>query len=130
MTKIVYALRAFPGIERAEKSSEFWGRCETRTGDALPICAALDPERSGEIFYTPAKGWVLEESEEEIATGHGSVQPYDRLVPVIVLPPGRAAHAALTGPDATAIPMQRIAAMLTGWLGVPPPSSLPPQATR
>jgi type I phosphodiesterase/nucleotide pyrophosphatase len=130
MTKIVYALRAFPGIARAEKSSEFWGHCETRTGDAFLICITLDPERSGEIFYMPDKGWVLEESEEAIATGHGSLQPYDRQVPVIVLPPGRAAHAPLMGPDADAIPMQRIAPMLAGWLGVPAPSSIRPHAVK
>ena len=124
MTKIVYALRSFPGIERVEKSSEFWGHCETRTGDAFLICNTLDPERSGEIFYMPAKGWVLEEGDELVATGHGSLQPYDRQVPVIVLSPGRAVHAALTGPDATTIPMVRIAPVLAGWLGVPPPTSL------
>jgi len=39
MTKIVYALRAFPGIDRAEKSSEFWGHCETRTGERTPDSA-------------------------------------------------------------------------------------------
>ena len=130
MTKIVYALRAFPGIERAEKSADFWGHCETRTGDAIPLCIALDPERSGEILYMPARGWVLEEGEEAIATSHGSLQPYDREVPVIVLPPGRAAHAAPTGPDAGAIPIQRIAPMLAGWLGVPSPTTLRPPATR
>ena len=124
MTKIVYALRAFPGIARAEKSAEFWGHCDTRTGEAFLICVALDPERSGEIFYMPARGWVLEEGDERVATGHGSLQPYDRQVPVIVLAPGRTAHAAPRAPDAGALPMQQIAPMLASWLGVPPPSSL------
>jgi hypothetical protein len=125
MTKIVYALRSFPGLERVEKTAEFWGHCETRTGDAFLICITLDPERSGDIVYMPARGWVLEDSEEIVATGHGSLQPYDRLVPVIVLPPGRIAHPALAGPDQTPIEMARIATVLARWLGVPPPSSLP-----
>jgi len=43
---------------------------------------------------------------------------------VIVLPPGRAPHAAQTAPDAV-IPMTRIATILARWLGVAPPSSLP-----
>lgn len=124
MTKIVYALRAFPGIERADKSGDLWGHCETRTGEAQRICVALDPERSGEIFYMPARGWVLEEGDEVVATGHGSLQPYDRQVPVIVLAPGRTAHAAAIAPDATTVPMQQIAPMLAGWLGVPPPSQV------
>src|SRR5262249_29658955 len=112
MTKIVYALRSFPGLERVEKSAEFWGHCETRSRDAFLICISLDPERSGEIVYLPAKGWVLEDADEAIATGHGSLHPYDRQVPVIVLPPGRTPHAALTAPDATTIAMARIAPML------------------
>ena len=123
-TKIVYALRSFPGIERAEKSAEMWGHCETRTGDALAICAALDPERSGEIMYLPANGWVLQDASEPLATGHGSMAPYDRRVPVLVLPPGRARHSALAAPETAMIPMTRIATMLAHWLGVTPPASL------
>lgn len=128
MTKIVYALRSFPGLERVEKTAQLWGRCEARTGDAFLLCATLDPERSGEIIFLPARGWVLEGAREPVATNHGSLQPYDRLVPVLVLPPGRARHVALAGPDHAAVEMGRIATVLAGWLGVPPPSSLPPSA--
>ncbi|TMQ10321.1 MAG: hypothetical protein E6J90_36500 [Deltaproteobacteria bacterium] len=124
MTKIAYALRSFPGIARAEKTADFWGHCDTRTGDALLICLMLDPERSGEIFYLPARGWVFQDASEHVATSHGSLQPYDRLVPVILVPPGRTAHAALTAPDQTLLPMTRIATILAHWLGAPPPSSL------
>ena len=124
MTKIVYALRAFPGLARVEKSADFWGHCETRTGDAFLLCTTLDPERSGEIIYLPAPGWILQDANENIATGHGSMQSYDRLVPVIMLPPGRAPHATLTKPDDATIQTVRIATVLARWLGVTPPSSL------
>jgi hypothetical protein len=124
MTKIVFALRSFPGLERVEKSADFWGRCETRTGDAFVLCSTLDPERSGEILYLPARGWVLQDSEDGLATGHGSMQPYDRLVPVIMLAPGRVPHAAPAKPDDTTIQMVRIATVLARWLGVTPPTSL------
>jgi hypothetical protein len=124
MTKIVYALRAFPGIERAEKSADFWGHCETRTGDAFLLCITLDPERSGEILYLPARGWVIQDSEDAVASGHGSLQPYDRLVPLLMLPPGRVPHAALARPDDTTIQLIRVATVLARWLGVTPPSSL------
>jgi len=124
MTKIVYALRAFPGLLRVEKSADFWGHCETRTGDAFLLCITLDPERSGEIIYLPAPGWIVQEADDGLATGHGSMQPYDRLVPVIMLPPGRASHAALTRPDDATIQMVRISTVLARWLGVTPPSSL------
>jgi len=123
-TKIVYALRSFPGIQRVEKSAEMWGHCETRTGEALAICVALDPERSGEIMYLPANGWVLQDASEPLATGHGSMASYDRRVPVLVLPPGRARHSALAAPETAMIPMTRIATMLARWLGVMPPASL------
>jgi hypothetical protein len=125
MTKIVYALRSFPGIARVEKTAEFWGHCDDRTGDALLICLMLDPERSGEIVYLPTSGWVLQDSAEVVATGHGSLQSYDRQVPVVLLPPGRTAHAARTRPDQTPIEMAQIATVLARWLGVPPPSTLP-----
>ncbi|HEU4735153.1 MAG TPA: alkaline phosphatase family protein [Kofleriaceae bacterium] len=125
LTKIVYALRSFPGLARVEKSSDFWGRCETRTGDALALCVALDPERSGEVVFLPAAGWVLESADEPVATNHGSLQAYDRQVPVILLPPGRIRHAALTAPDSTTIPLVRVATILARWLGVTPPSALP-----
>lgn len=124
MTKIVYALRSFPGIARVEKTAELWGHCETRTGDARAICLALDPERSGEIIYLPAPGWVLQDASEPLATGHGSLQPYDVLVPVILLPPDRTPHAALAVPTAT-FDMAQVAPVLARWLGVPPPSTLP-----
>jgi hypothetical protein len=123
-TKIVYALRSFPGIERVEKSAELWGHCETRTGEAFALCAALDPERSGEILYLPARGWILDDADEVVATNHGSMQPYDRLVPVILVPPGRTPHAALRGPDASPIQMTRVATVLARWLGATPPSEL------
>ena len=53
------------------------------------------------------------------------INDYDRLVPVIMLEPGRAPHAPLDHPDATTIHMVRIATVLARWLGVPPPTTLP-----
>jgi hypothetical protein len=123
LTKIVYALRSFPGIERVEKTADLWGHCETRTGDALALCISLDPGRSGEVMYLPARGWILQEPDEILATGHGSMHPYDRQVPVILLPPDRTSHVALEAPDATTIQMVRISTILTRWLGISPPAS-------
>ncbi len=122
--KIMLALRAFPGIARVEKTADFAGNCETRKGDARVICDALDAERSGEIVYLPAPGWILHEGTEPTATAHGSAQLYDRLVPVIELAPGRAGHAPLAAPDATRVPMTAIAPLLAKWLGVAAPSTI------
>ena len=125
LKKIMFALRSYPGIELVAKTADFAGRCDTRTGAAAAYCLMLDPERSGEIFFLPKRGWIFQEQAEPLATAHGSFHDYDREVPVIVLPPGRRAHAALAKPDAAVIPMVRIASILAGWLGVPPPLSLP-----
>jgi hypothetical protein len=123
--KIVLALRSFPGLERVERTADVMGHCETRSGDALAICMALDPERSGEVLYLPAPGWVMEDESEHIATGHGSIHAYDREVPLLILEPGRTPHAALDAPDPARVSMVRISTILARWLGVTPPLSLP-----
>jgi len=131
--RVMFGLRAFPGIAQVGRVSDYAGHCETRTGDALALCLALDPERSGDLFYLPAPGWILQDAGEPTATAHGSMHDYDRLVPVILLDPERHTHAPETHPGSTirrlepagAIEMVRIAAILARWLGVPPPTTLP-----
>ncbi len=122
LKKIVFALRSFPGIARVERTADFAGHCETRTGDAFLLCLTLDPERSGEVLWMPAPGWIT--MSETNATAHGSLNAYDRLVPVIMLPPGRTAHAPHTKASDTTIQMIRVATVLAGWLGVPSPTTL------
>ncbi|MBA3392174.1 MAG: alkaline phosphatase family protein [Deltaproteobacteria bacterium] len=125
-TKIIHALRSFPGLERVERTADFAGNCARRTGDALMICLGLDAERSGEIFYLPRAGWVLHEKASPPATAHGSQHAYDREVPVIVLASDRAAaHPPLATPSTTPMPMVQISKILAGWLGITPPSALP-----
>jgi hypothetical protein len=114
--KIVLALRAIPGLERVERTANVAGHCETRTGNALAICLALDVERSGDVFYMPADGYVMEDEDDPVTTAHGSIHAYDRRVPLIIT--GGPPHAPLAGPDGTVIPMAQIAPMLAGWLGV------------
>ena len=123
--KIVFALRAFPGLARVERTADFAGHCEQRTGDAFRLCLTIDPQRSGEVIYVPAEGWTVGSADEPHATAHGSLHDYDRLVPVIMLPPGRTPHAALAHPGDTTIQMVRIATVLARWLGITPPQSLP-----
>ena len=123
--KIVFALRSFPGLARVERTSDFAGHCEQRTGEAFLLCLTIDPQRSGEVLYLPADGWTVGSTEEPHATAHGSLHAYDRLVPVIMLPPGRTPHAALAHPSDTTIQMIRISTVLSRWLGIAPPQSLP-----
>jgi hypothetical protein len=131
LRKIVLALRAIPGLGRVEKTADFAGQCDKRSGDALALCLAVDPVNSGEILYVPAAGWIMqdEEDEDRPATSHGSLEPYDRLVPVLLVPPGRTPHAtAAAHPDGDTIQIVGIATIVARWLGVPPPDTLAPPA--
>jgi hypothetical protein len=123
--RVINALRSFPGLERVDLVAKFAGHCESRTGDARALCLTFDPERSGDIFYLPAKGWIMQTEDEPLATAHGSLHDYDRQVPVIVVAPGRHRHDPQAAPAAEEIDMLRVAPLLASWLGVPAPSSLP-----
>jgi predicted AlkP superfamily pyrophosphatase or phosphodiesterase len=123
--KIVYALRSFPGLSRVERTMDVAGNCDQRTGDAFLICLALDPAESGEVFYMPARGWIMQEVAEPHATSHSSIHAYDREVPLILVPPDRKAHAPLAAPSETKIQMVRVPIILARWLGVEPPQKLP-----
>ena len=122
---VVYALRSFPGIEEVGTIADLAGHCETRTGRAQTLCFTFDPARSGDVYYLPAKGWILEDAEEPEATAHGSLHDYDQQVPVILMAPDRKPHprehATVTG----VIEMQKLAPLLARWLGVSPPATLP-----
>ncbi len=121
--KVIFALRALPGLGIVDRTEAFAGGCEQRTGDARLICLGIDLQRSGEIFYSPAPGWIIDEDEERRATGHRSLNEYDRKVPVILMPVGRTPHAPLTAPSGT-MPMTDVAPLVAGWLGVPAPATL------
>lgn len=117
--RVIAALRTVQGISRVGRVSDVAGRCETRSGDERALCLALHPERSGELFYLPASGWIVEDQNEPTATAHGSLNDYDRLVPVIVLAPGRHSHPPQTSPSPGQLNMTEVAPLLRSWLGVP-----------
>jgi predicted AlkP superfamily pyrophosphatase or phosphodiesterase len=124
LDKVMLALRAFPGIARVGRSADFMGNCEARAPDAAAICEMLDPERSGEAFFLPHPGWIFEDVDEPLATGHGSFHDYDRQVPLLLVPPGRRPHDPLAGPSGTLVPIAEVSTTIAGWLGVPPPRTL------
>lgn len=90
--KIVLALRSFPGLARVERKTDIAGNCDKREGDDRALCFAIHPERSGDVVFTPAAGWILEDDDEPYATGHGSLNDYDRNVPMIIVPFSKAPH--------------------------------------
>ena len=122
--RVIFALRSFPGLERVDRVASFAGHCETRTGDAQVLCRTFDPERSGDLFYLTAKGWVMEDEDERAATAHGSMHDYDQQVPLLVLAPGRTRHLPQAAPTRE-MSMLEVAPMLARWLAVTPPAKLP-----
>ncbi|MEP6865550.1 MAG: alkaline phosphatase family protein [Deltaproteobacteria bacterium] len=124
--RVMFALRAFPGIERVGRVSDYAGNCDKRSGVALTLCLTFDPERSGELFYMAKAGWIVMDDDPS-ATAHGSWQDYDQRVPLILIPPDRTArHAPMTAP-ADDIEETKVAALLARWLGVKAPQTLPPR---
>lgn len=124
MKKIVFALKAFPGLAVADRTDAFAGRCDERTGDARALCLMIDPERAGDFIYLPGPGWIMEDDDARFATAHGSLVDYDRDVPVLLLPWGRTKHApaAMSGEK---IELTELAPLVASWLGVPSPTALP-----
>lgn len=124
MRKIVFALRAFPGLVLADRADAYAGRCTERTGDEQAVCLAIDPERSGDFIFVPAPGWILYEEADPYATAHGSLTDADRNVPVLTLPFGRTSHAPLTAPTGE-LSLGDVTPLVARWLDVTPPADLP-----
>ncbi len=124
---IIAALRAAPAIGRVERTARLAGDCEARSGEDLLICRGLDAEQSGEIFYEPKPGWLFQDAKEPVATSHGTGHDYDRLVPVLTLPFGRAARPPLTAPDGERLSIAEVSTIVATWLGVTPPLQMPRQ---
>ena len=65
------ALRSFPSIEKVGAVADAAGHCETRHGDDRALCLTFDRERSGDLYYLPARGYIMDTEDEPAATAHG-----------------------------------------------------------
>jgi hypothetical protein len=115
--RVENALRSFPSIERVGAVADAAGHCETRHGDDRALCLSFDPERSGDLYYLPARGYIMDTEGEPAATAHGSIHDYDRQVPLLILPPGRTKHAPATEPERIIVDERTVAPLLAKWLG-------------
>lgn len=114
---IVAGLGKVPGVGFVGRKDRLAGGCDERTGlDAL-YCRSIDPERTGEVMYGPAPGWVVMMPPFD-ATAHGSANDPDRFVPVLVRGPGVA-----PGRDPAPVSSLRVAPTLAALLGVAPPAA-------
>lgn len=115
---VVQAVRGVTGIARADRSADLTGGCEQRTGDERAICLSIDPERSGEVFFSPAAGTMLHKADWVDAVSHGSLNAYDREVPIVVLATG-----VEPGTDPEVVSPLRVAPTLAALLGITPPAA-------
>jgi hypothetical protein len=115
--RVINALRSFPSIDKVGVVADIAGHCETRPPADQPLCLTFDRERSGDLYYLPARGWIMDTEDEPAATAHGSLHDYDREVPLIVLPPRRKKHDPADHPS-DKVDMRSVAPLLASWLGV------------
>lgn len=115
--RVLAALRSFPAIEKVGVVADAAGHCNTRKPADQPLCLTFDPERSGDLYYLPARGYIVDSEQDPEATAHGSLHDYDREVPLIVLGPRRSTHAPATAPGEHR-DMREVAPLLASWLGV------------
>ncbi len=86
----VTAVSKIDGINYVARSDQIAGDCATREGIEAKACRSLHAERSGEIFVGYGPDCLL--TTYSAGTGHGSANPDDSIVPIIVSVPGRAAR--------------------------------------
>lgn len=123
--RVLDALTSIPGIARVGRVADLAGNCLARKDRDRELCLAFDPERSGELFFVLARGWLHEMGDDPEASGHGSLEDYDQEVPVIALAPGHRPREPQAEPESSQVDMLQIAPTLAGWLHVPTPGSLP-----
>jgi arylsulfatase A-like enzyme len=103
------------GIAIAARTDRVAGACDPRPDPEAMVCRAIDRERSGDIYVAARAGsMILDIDRDPIA--HGSANPDDTTVPVIVWGPGIPARR-VSAPVSTL----QVAPTLAGLLGVPPP---------
>ncbi len=105
------------GIALAMRTDRAAGGCDERAGLEALICRAVDPERSGEVYYLPHADSVIMKPPFD-ATGHAGGSDDERIVPIIVLSP-----AGRRGTFAGRVSPLSVAPTLAALLGIPPPES-------
>jgi predicted AlkP superfamily pyrophosphatase or phosphodiesterase len=80
------ALRKLPGVSFASRTDELRGDCEARAALAASVCRGLG-EGSGELFVTAGPDCLICEARYVTGTSHGSANPDDTDVPIIIYAP-------------------------------------------
>ena len=112
---VLELVRRTPGVALAVDTAEARGW----TDDADPVkrlaAASMREGMDGDVYILPRPQWVFDPEEPPgTGTNHGSPQPYDREVPLII-----AGSGVLAERPADAVDARRIAPTVAALLGVP-----------
>jgi predicted AlkP superfamily pyrophosphatase or phosphodiesterase len=120
---MVSALTDIPGVAYAARVDRVTGQCDRRSGVEARVCRSLIPGMSGDIVVAPAPDHLI--TDYTFGTSHGSPNPDDSAVPIIVMAPGWPA-----GKSDRAASLLQVAPTLADLLGVPrPPAAQAPPLT-
>ncbi len=111
---MVAAVRKVDGIARVFRTDRITGDCDRRDPAEAKACRSVFPGRSGEIYVDYRPDHIL--TTYPTGTDHGSGNPDDSFVPLVVAVPGRAART-----DDQHVSTLRITATLAELLGIPAP---------
>ena len=117
----VGAIAKIDGINYVARSDRIGGDCAARAGIEASACRSLHAERSGEIFVGYGPDCLL--TTYTVGTGHGSANPDDSVVPIILSVPGRAPRRADT--KVSTLSVTTTIAELLG-ISAPPAARAPP----
>jgi predicted AlkP superfamily pyrophosphatase or phosphodiesterase len=81
LARVTAALRAVPGVAEAFAGDELAaGAQQASTPAARAAMLSYFPGRSGDFLVVPRPNWVM----GNLGTNHGSINPYDQRVPVVL----------------------------------------------
>lgn len=114
---MIAAITTIDGIAMVRRTSEVTGDCERRRGLEALACQSLNPQTSGEIVLGTDPDNFLA-GGYQTGTSHGTGNPDDRAVPIIIYVPG---HQPRRIDDQ--VSMLRVAPTLARLLGIPAPEA-------
>jgi hypothetical protein len=123
---VVARVSTMDGVGFTARSDRVAGHCENRSGMEQLACMSIHPDLSGEVFTAPGP-FSVGTTDYLTGTSHGTPNPEDRYVPIVVFGPGLPARVA-----AEPASLLQVAPTIAALLGISPPvaANRPPLIRR